>query len=852
MAAHEVDPRTDIPITLNSHSVEGYLENVKSDFTINMTPPIHLTRGVWTCSLDTMTFSSQLINYNGSSLTSGVEGSIAVNAHEEAVIDDALPAKRRKKGITVDCEYALLAIDGDRQWRKETPTIRGRPLTITFTNPSDKYVVAEDINAALRKEREPVTFPPVPNPSKHDATYIRFYRQVSTVGNIAIYGDSGQLPLEPILNRFGDVPSFLSCIQQYFKVFNGVNCVINITGADRVRVGSKSNGSFIITGQNKDNVARMIKLFGGKKNFIDLGDDPEWLSPAPVSKEKPEYGAPIDPYNLQAPYTWWSKGIPNDFINEDGEEIVKQTWYRDATPGSSVPPLYSTFTYRQIRDCESKWDLLKLLVPGAVKFKIVENGTRLLLRNRLETDGLLEFRGMPCDIIPKAFGAMEYLRVHEGAVEMFMALYLPSQRPYDTPNPIEFTPRIYAPVSDIVRAVHDPEMNAVKMEMIYHGHVQGFALTMQQDSPFQDNARIAIGEVKDNSFIPPKGYPTQLVHLEGAEVPMQHHFAERGGADSEEEEQAEAFDRIHRNPDDILPFEPFRLRGMIPLSNSARMVLRRGWMKKPPASGYRIRVAARRNIPSEDFSDLWSKEQPYQLNDIVGDLPYPASYQTTDALIAALYTSMNHAIADDADNRQHGCTAEDLLNVKYDESTCKYIFTCGPKAAIVSVTMTRFMAALFGIDDEDSDDSHMTIKFASRRIYFRTDEANPRDIEWSRMGYHLVMEDVSALPVAVQSHNPVTPSMGTENMYVLCDIIENTSIQDGHQAPVLATIPVNWSEKASSVHQPISQMDIPVNKDVIRSINIKIHDHLGQRIKFMSNDHNPVIVSLRLKKRRDG
>jgi hypothetical protein len=378
-------------------------------------------------------------------------------------------------------------------------------------------------------------------------------------------------------------------------------------------------------------------------------------------------------------------------------------------------------------------------------------------------------------------------------------------------------------VGDIVRVVADDETDAVRFKMTYSGHVHGFTMTFPQDSPFYRFAAVSVGEVTDDSVKLPKV----------ASIPLAQ----------------DVHGRIATNKAPV----PYMLKGLLPLGPTQNLALRRQTDKPIPDRGFHVKVAAVRNVPTENWSSVFAKEQAYAFTDIVGDLPFLASYQTPEALIAALYTSMRHAIQADPYNSQHGCTPEDLLSVKYDESTCRYVFECGPRGARIELTLQQNLAALFGVADPRAE--HTTLRFAS--VPKRADAGDPSDEDrrWARLGHPLMpahnLHDGATLPVAVESAFPVTPSLGTENIYVKTDIISDaSSIHDGARGNVLAVVPVNWAEESASVHQPVTQVGMPVNASdgTIRSINIKIHDSHGDNIRFMSHDNLPVTVTLRLHK----
>lgn len=900
-----VDPRDSIYVSLNSHSVEGTLGNVKSDFTINMVEPIELTRGTpWDVSLSHMTFSSALVNYNGSYAQSGPEGGrgVSVGEEEETAADAAAEKKKKNPGpMEVDCVYALLAVDGDGRWRKESPSPLGRLMKITFRDPMDKAAVAADINNALMKEVERVTFPPVPNPLEHDTTYIRFYRKSDVSGPYIRHGEPvdmeacAPVALEPLLNRCADVPSFLNLMSQYcIRASLSPLCRMYIRGDGRV-VHECMHGDFTIFGKHEENLQRMLGIFGGLKSshFLDTvqhdaADDDDkrnnrWVSPCPTSPEKPESDTPTDPYNLQAPYTWWSKGQPNESINKDGAEVVAVTTAIGATSAGHEVKFY---TYQQIRECMSVESLYDLLLPRAIHCEVMGDG-RLKMTSRDSRPVSVRITGMPCDIIPRAFGDNNPWR-NDGGPGPRMRVSITISPNTSTPGyvimpvPVSFTPMAEMPVGQIVMASPDKTRNAVNFQMTYSHHVQGFSILFDYNTPFYDFSSVSIGQVTADSYVPPRGWPTSLVLP--ASIARRRDGSRKGGSSKDYSDKMISYrdddshlDAVthHPDPDSIKAHEPYVLKGLFPYAPFATLNMRQSLKRNVPFSGYRMRVVAKRRMPRGQWTGTWTKTTAYAMSDIVGDLPFPASYQTSDALIAALYTSMNHAIADDVNNRQHCIRAEDLLKVIYDKSTRKYIFECGKDAARVSVSMRQPMARLFGMENEDHVEGEAepdaaaaakgppiaTFAFARGELYeMHLDDdgkTTQEDHAWAREGHPIVSSpwlspDMTRLPVAVRSRYPVLPSLGTENMFIKCDLIDDGTIHDGKKSGLLATVPVDWSEEATSVHQPAWQQALRVNKTTIRSIRIQIHDAQGERIKFMSNDNTPVIVNLRLTRRGNG
>ena len=860
MEGHQVDARDDVYITLNSSSAEGVADNVKSDFVTTMDQPISLPPGTWCCLLDCITFSSKIVNYNGEYEESGREGGRGVRVEEGRV---KRPAKRMKVDeTTIVADYDVLAVDGEGKWRKVTPGDNGRTMSITFTDPTDNTTVANDINNALARVDEPVVYPPHPNPTtttNDKGTYLQFYMDMSAYGadSPAYFHMGLPLQLEPVLNRCKGMTNFFNYIAVHGWLKGGILTSLGVQANGKLAFRVTDNkAGFTVYGNDVASRRRMMRVFGHDEDTvsIDTGISGEWYSPHVASTEKPEHGTPIDPYNLSAPYTWWGPSAVRkddhlgDFLKANGQEFFHVIYkVGDRTMERHI-------LYEDLLNCPTADAALELILLKSIDHQFDESG-HLQLKNKRKRACEITITGMPCDVVPNLFGLVSYpphgywhANVEKQRVELNVDLTLLPESWSNMPRVSTFTPRKTAPLSSLVYAVaeDDPDRIVFRKKDGPVEHAHGFSMAFPEESPFYPFAKVTVGGKGGGTYIPPKGYPSSMVIPKDMQVLVK-------GADG----VRPAIGRI--DPSTIVPFEPFPLAGLIPHGPDQDLMLKEDWQRKMPESGYRATIAAKRVVPTEEWSGVWSRTQAYAFNDVVGDLPFPASYQTPAALIAALHTSMNHAIADDPDNAQHGCKAEELMKVIYDKSTCKYIFECGEKAASVHLSMRRKMAEIFGVLPDDCDDPFVTIAFASPHLYEIT-AATESDMDWARKGHAVIKHPwlkVGAspsdppLPVAVSSIYPVTPSTGgTENMYIKCDLIDMSTIHDGKRDNVLATVPVNWTEEASSVHQPMQVQPIPIKTNIVRSIRMQAHDSEGNRIKFMSNDNTPVIYSLRLTRRK--
>ena len=367
--------------------------------------------------------------------------------------------------------------------------------------------------------------------------------------------------------------------------------------------------------------------------------------------------------------------------------------------------------------------------------------------------------------------------------------------------------------------------------MTYRGHVQGFSIAFPEESgPFYPYAVLSVGRAPDASKRPPHGHKIHTVLLDNPK-----HYP------SQED--------MHVN------YDPYPLQGMVPYGETDTLVLQRDWRKAYPTSGYHLRVYAKRPLPRESWSGEHSKESAYALTDIVGDLPHPASYKTSDDIIDVLYLSVDKAIANDAYNSRQDFAARDLLKVTYDKSTRKYSFECRKDAAMVTFTMQRTMAGLLGaVEDHDMRDQ-IPITLARRPTYTTTTPTQD-DLVWAREGQHVVQKPWKkpgtdeVWDATFTAHYPVTPSRGIQVMHVKCNLVDPVTVTDSHRENCIAIVPVDWS-KDKSMHEPYSKFVLPVNCNRITSVHIQIHDMYGEKIKFMGYDANGVTCMLRLSRSKD-
>ncbi|ELU15938.1 hypothetical protein CAPTEDRAFT_213160 [Capitella teleta] len=505
---------------------------------------------------------------------------------------------------------------------------------------------------AIAVHTKPVVNPPYPNPpttTDAQGTYLQFYHDVAPAGHST------------------------AALQSSF----------GIHGNGRLEYRTGHRLGFIVYGNDDATRRRMMRVFGHDKDVIsfDTGGTGGWQSPFIASEEKPEHDTPIDPYILLPPYTWWGPLVAlddkslGDFIDENGKKFV-HIEYKMANMNR---PVKRDMLYEEILNSPSVDHALELILHMSIQHRFNEDG-RLSLTKKRNTTCDITFKGMPCDVVSRLLGLQSY--------QPFVCWYANRSK-----NRVKLKAKIMsAPTGYWMRVEFRKRKGFVE-------HAHRFSMAFLEDSPFYPFAKVTVREVDGGAFLPPKGFKSAMVMPKELKVWIKGTMhIDDGGNDGSA--------NIPVDGTTILPFEPFKLAGLIPHGANQCLMIKRGWKRNVPESVYRARIAAKR---------------------------------TPEALIAAFYTLMNHAISDDPDNTQHGVKAEELLQVIYDKNTCKYIFECGPKAASVRMKMRKSMAELFGMLPADEAPSlpFMAMSVASPQLDNLT-HATDSNMDWARKGHAIV------------------------------------------------------------------------------------------------------------------
>ncbi|ELU02529.1 hypothetical protein CAPTEDRAFT_192730 [Capitella teleta] len=334
MSNYLVDAHQDVTICLNSNSVAGSYTNVKSECTIPMEQLLELPRGAWDAAMECISFSSAIVNY-----------------------DEATPPKVPTPPIPFDLDYAdfylkcaFLTKAQDGKCYKERGGDKGEYILVQITEDTPtRESIAQDFRTAFKRRTEIEHFPGLPNPDTLNTTKLILYEKTTQ----GVTSNKYALPLEPILNRAGDVDTFFYFVSKLLQVapmtyrIEGGHVIWTPSSLPSEKVG------FRLSGTNIPNLHRMIKVFGGDVNEdVDTMGESEWTSPYQINLEKPESNTHYDPYNLCASYFWWDE---QEQWEDRGLEFCDRTF------GNSMERIkYEDLT----RSCKTLSEALDIVIPS--------------------------------------------------------------------------------------------------------------------------------------------------------------------------------------------------------------------------------------------------------------------------------------------------------------------------------------------------------------------------------------------------------------------------------------------------------------------------------------------------------
>lgn len=829
MGEYVVDKAIPLALTLISGGGGG---STKSDFTTTFRSPITLPTGKWGVTLRSITFDNSIINYAGEDWNRPPleEERTLVEMEEDGSVIEADDSPTTINSFIL--EYLLSALDHDGHWFGVGPLNSSSPmnkLTVPLSQyPPDKYTLTLDLNAAFAERKILVTYPRVPVPTEKNLTYLHFF-QTPTPSGYPVEKIGTEFPLETLLNRCPNVELFLHLVTIHARLINA-ELNFSISPTRRLHFMASRGVSFELRNNNIENLQVMARLFGFHPEQSPSGrvtarenDTFLYTSEHPLPTEKPYYDTPLNPMNLDRPPRNDTCG-PHWNPENGGEFFVT---YLDVNNSRSFRRHY----YNTVFNTASKWEFIQSVFANMNEYGLRvtyqehpdPREIKLSILNTNRENVSVNLYGLPNPFLLWVLGVEDNAKAYYrtiGEIKITMHINIPIRggMEYIFPETFRYEPPKIEKLSSFVRCYPDPISNGVQFHFLQPQNVQGFTARGRGSlNPFFEDARVTVRS--------PANRPGFFVWPAGVKAPGH---------------------------------QTWSIESLVPTETRGTLLLQEEFVKPMgPRDGFKLESAMRKTVPLEDPRYEATFASVYvPLHDMTGTLPHPASFKTSKILIEALYATVQNELDSDNYNSRFGLKAKDLLHVTYDPAVKKYYLTCGEKCDYVKLTLSYRTAALFGLEhynpEDEMDESRQTEVVFMRNgqgAFLGVEELSKEEWKRAREGfpYTKAVQLNPSTPSVVSSFNPVTLSLGTNNIYVWTDLATDSAFLGPKRGSYIGAVPVNWEESGNNLHQPAHQDHVRVSINRIDRIRVQLRDSAERPIKFMSNNNSPVIVVLSLK-----
>ena len=205
----------------------------------------------------------------------------------------------------------------------------------------------------------------------------------------------------------------------------------------------------------------------------------------------------------------------------------------------------------------------------------------------------------------------------------------------------------------------------------------------------------------------------------------------------------------------------------------------------------------------------------------------------------------------------------DIIKVIYNESTKKFVFTCGPSADYIKLTLSPKTSALFGFEGLKEEVIELTgnqrykpahsawTMVEQDKVWYIGDTVRGKASMQLTRDYREGMPQIAwceQCPPSLTAPYPAQLSLGVDNIFVETDIINPVVWVGNDNRQVLGVVPIDFTTEGYNTYTPLDAPYIRVNRRHIDRIRLSLKDYRGKRIKFMSNDTSTVVAQLHFKR----
>lgn len=868
MDANVPDPVFDLSLALMSGSdQERHPENVKSDFITTFHEAIDLP-GKWGVGIQSVTYSNDLVNYEGEGRTNGSFESMDTSDGIEETIDyaaDSVGGLRTpwldENGWTrtrmpvelpeveVKIEMTMMQKKADGSWYTASYV---EEMIIDLKRGEnghyDRTRLIRDVQRGMRNNRFYAIMPCIPDPCSYACSRFNLMNA---------YGESVMEPvlLEPALNKW---PNFKTMFNEYLcklvESSTDQSMLLSLSGTDRILFFGPIGCSFSITRGKKHVLSEyrtMCRYFGfgeavretpvakirpnsnssqGDGNFL-------WMGVMPINMDENK-NIPIghNPFNYTSVSSICVRVEKFDVMDKMMMDSMRQYVI-------GIDSMYMCRNMHHLMDVIFGAKL-NIATGGAVSASLTEGRIKLTAQTLINGNEVgmgsgihsykLTFTSACNGYVNRMLGAAPSALVFSGmkySPDVSTELTIHVNPVYTFPHRPQIKFSKMQTMRDYVTAEEHPSRkDAISFRMLNGGIMHGFA------------AIVLIG---------------QCISGTGACVSIKC-----------TENRHDTWMPLSLSNPSQYDIDGRLLGGMFPESDSASLNLltlddlkdtrdkRRSDNASLYVMGYRRRAHKR---------EAWDeyREREYAMQDkgkigyvkeleLAGILGGQAAYKRPELLLAAIKQCIRIALVNMedkwrmtriSDNKE--LKVDDVFCIEWLEAEKRFQFTCGNAFDYMEVALSPGLAHLCGFDNEDVLLRLKCSNSGDKTIVPVDTIRNRQGVRWLDDITHGGMYEMHT---RISGPYPVSLSLGVNNIFVHLDIIGDTEYVGSHRTNVIGVVPINWKEEGNDVHVPIHQKYVRVMTDRLSQIRVQLHDFKGDRIKFMSNNGATVIVVLNLKR----
>ena len=222
----------------------------------------------------------------------------------------------------------------------------------------------------------------------------------------------------------------------------------------------------------------------------------------------------------------------------------------------------------------------------------------------------------------------------------------------------------------------------------------------------------------------------------------------------------------------------------------------------------------------------------------------PSCFNTHDVMIEAFMRAVDVGLCDMPEkyvnSRTENLRAKDIVNITFDKSRTRFLFTCGKKYDLVEVALSPLVGGLFGFPLYEDSMVRVMKRHKNATPSRGSSRLSHQGACWLTPSYTRRYK----VQTEEESKFPANLSLGTGFLRVRSDLVDDVTLVGGRRQNILGTVPIDWTKTGYDGKSPATSTYLPLKNREFGQATIHLEDQNGELINFLGNDLWPVEVEL--------